>query len=301
MHHEILRSGRPGELWFEINGNRRRVPPQQRTLWSTNHLRLGCARNFVDLCRRNGSVHRPKRTGGLIFGTTDRIDVMTHPLTHIKAIAIDLDGTLLDTIPDLCGAVNLTLAELQLPELPLDLVKTFVGKGLMAHVGKSLRYAMGRDANDAELAHALALYRLHYAEHIADRTTLYSGVIEGLAAFRARDFSLSVVTNKWTSYTHQLLEHFRLASFFDHVVCGDTLTTNKPDPGMMFYSAGRFGVHPREMLMIGDSGNDSRAAQAAGAPVVLMSYGYSEGENLADLRANAIVSTFTDIPALLDL
>jgi phosphoglycolate phosphatase len=69
---------------------------------------------------------------------------------------------------------------------------------------------------------------------------------------------------------------------------------------MIFYSAGQHRVHPREMLMIGDSGNDSRAAQAAGSPVVLMSYGYSEGENLVDLRADAIVSTFTDIPALLD-
>ena len=77
----------------------------------------------------------------------------------IKAIAIDLDGTLLDTIPDLCGAVNLTLTELKLPELPLDLMKTFVGKGLMAHVGKSLRYALNREATEAELAEALVLYR----------------------------------------------------------------------------------------------------------------------------------------------
>jgi len=221
-------------------------------------------------------------------------------MSNVRAVAIDLDGTLLDTIPDLCGAVNLTLAEMKLPELPLDLVKTFVGKGLMAHVGKSLRYVLNRDATEAEMTQALALYRKHYAEHIADRTTLYPGVLEGLEAFRARDLSLSVVTNKWTSYTHQLLEHFRLTAYFDHVVCGDTLSTNKPDPGMMFYSAGNHGVHPREMLMVGDSGNDSRAAQAAGSPVVLLTYGYSEGEHLPDLRANAIVSTFTDIPALLD-
>lgn len=221
-------------------------------------------------------------------------------MSNVRAVAIDLDGTLLDTIPDLCGAVNLTLAEMKLPELPLDLVKTFVGKGLMAHVGKSLRYVLNRDATEAEMTQALSLYRKHYAEHIADHTTIYPGVLEGLEAFRARDLSLSVVTNKWTSYTNQLLEHFRLTPYFDHVVCGDTLSTNKPDPGMMFYSAGNHGVHPREMLMIGDSGNDSRAAQAAGSPVVLLTYGYSEGEHLPDLRANAIVSTFTDIPALLD-
>lgn len=220
-------------------------------------------------------------------------------MANVRAVAIDLDGTLLDTIPDLCGAVNLTLAEMKLPQLPLDLVKTFVGKGLMAHVGKSLRYVLERDPTETELAQAVALYRKNYAEHIADATTIYPGVIDGLEAFRARGLKLSVVTNKWTSYSETLLEHFRLKPYFDHLVGGDTLTTGKPDPGMLFYSAGRLGVHPREMLMIGDSGNDTRAAQAAGSPVVLMTYGYSEGENLHDLRANAIVSTFTDIPALL--
>lgn len=220
-------------------------------------------------------------------------------MANVRAVAIDLDGTLLDTIPDLCGAVNLTLAEMKLPQLPLDLVKTFVGKGLMAHVGKSLSYVLERDPTETELAQAVALYRKNYAEHIADATTIYPGVIDGLEAFRARGLRLSVVTNKWTSYSETLLEHFRLTPYFDHLVGGDTLTTGKPDPGMLFYSAGRLGVHPREMLMIGDSGNDTRAAQAAGSPVVLMTYGYSEGENLHDLHANAIVSTFTDIPALL--
>jgi phosphoglycolate phosphatase len=218
----------------------------------------------------------------------------------IRAIAIDLDGTLLDTIPDLCGAVNRVLADLRFAPLPIDLVKTFVGKGLGEHMRKSLRAAMGREPDPAEKAHAMDLYRAHYASHIADHTTIYPGVVEGLDAFKARGLRLSVVTNKWTTNTETLLAHFNIDTYFDHIVCGDTLATNKPDPGMMFFSAGRHDVHPREMLMIGDSGNDSRSAQAAGAPVILMNYGYSEGENLADLRANAIVSTFTVIPALFD-
>lgn len=220
-------------------------------------------------------------------------------IPDIRAVAIDLDGTLLDTIPDLCGAVNRVLAELSLPQLPVELVKTYVGKGLGEHMRKSLRNVMGRDPDDAEKAHAMTLYRKHYAAHIADHTTIYPGVVEGLDAFRARGLSLSVVTNKWQSYSQTLLDHFGLTRYFDHIVCGDTLTTSKPDPGMMFYSAGQHEVHPRQMLMIGDSGNDTRAAQAAGSPVVLLTYGYSEGEHLPDLRANAIVDTFTDIPALL--
>jgi phosphoglycolate phosphatase len=218
----------------------------------------------------------------------------------IRAIAIDLDGTLLDTIADLCGSVNRVLADLKLAPLPLDLVKTFVGKGLGEHMRKSLRVALGREPDAAEKAQAMDLYRTHYAANLVNQTSLYAGVIEGLDAFAARGLPMSVVTNKWAANTQSLLDHFRLSAYFDHVVCGDTLTTNKPDSGMMFYSAGNHNVHPRELLMIGDSGNDSRAAQAAGSPVVLMTYGYSEGESLADLRANAIVSTFTDIPALLD-
>ncbi len=221
-------------------------------------------------------------------------------LPPIRAIAIDLDGTLLDTIPDLCSAVNRVLADLQLAALPIELVKTFVGKGLGEHMRKSLRTAMGREPDAAEQSHAMALYSAHYAAHIADHTTIYPGVVDGLDAFQSRGLPMSVLTNKRTANTVNLLAHFHIDGYFDHVVCGDTLTTNKPDPGMMFYSAGRFGVHPREMLMIGDSGNDSLAAQAAGAPVVLVSYGYSEGVDVADLRANAIVSTFTAIPALLD-
>jgi phosphoglycolate phosphatase len=220
-------------------------------------------------------------------------------LHGIEAIAIDLDGTLLDTIPDLCGAVNLTLRELNLRELPVELVKTFVGKGLGEHMRKSLREVLQREPSDDEKQHAMTLYRRHYAANLVNETTIYEGVLETLDAFKARALPMAVVTNKWTSYTEDLLAHFNLRSYFDHVVCGDTLTTNKPDPGMMFFAAGRMGVHPREMLMIGDSGNDSRSAQAAGSPVVLLTYGYSEGEKLIDLHANAIVDTFRDIPALL--
>ena len=225
---------------------------------------------------------------------------MTIAISGVRAIAIDLDGTLLDTIPDLCSAVNRTLAELGFAELSLQVIQSFVGKGLGEHMRKSLLTVLTREPTADEKAHAIALYKKHYAAHIADQTRIYPGVVEGLDLFKARGLRMSVVTNKWTVYTETLLAYFKLAPYFDHLVCGDTLTTGKPDPGMMFYSAGRFGVHPREMLIIGDSGNDSRAAQAAGSPVVLMTYGYSEAENVVDLHANAIVGTFTDIPALLD-
>jgi phosphoglycolate phosphatase len=224
---------------------------------------------------------------------------MTAQIQNIRAIAIDLDGTLLDTIPDLAGAVNRVLIELKYPTLDLDLVKSFVGGGLGEHMRKSLRTVIKREPTEEEKIDAMARYRRHYAEHIADETAMYPGVVEGLEAFKARGLALSVVTNKWSSYTVALLRHFDLAKYFHHVVSGETLAHNKPHPAMIYWSAGKHGVHPAEMLMLGDSGNDSRSAQAAGSPVVLLDYGYSEGEALHDLRPNAIVSTFTDIPALL--
>jgi phosphoglycolate phosphatase len=225
------------------------------------------------------------------------VDILS--LHCVKALAIDLDGTLLDTIGDLCGAVNLTLHELGHRQLSIDLVKTFVGKGLGEHMRKSLREVLAREPSNDEKLHAMSLYRKHYAANLVNATTVYDGVIDALDHFKTRGLPMAVVTNKWTSYTEALLAHFKLRHYFEAVVCGDTLTTNKPDPGMMFFTAGRLGVHPRDMLMIGDSGNDSRAAQAAGSPVVLLSYGYCEGERLHDLQADAIVDTFTAIPPLL--
>ena len=151
---------------------------------------------------------------------------MTTAILGIRAVAIDLDGTLLDTIPDLCGAVNLVLADLNFAPLPIDLVKTFVGKGLGEHMRKSLRAAMGREADDGEKARAMSLYKKHYAAHVADQTTIYPGVVEGLDTFKSRGLPMSVVTNKWATNTETLLAHFGLSGYFDHIACGDPFTTN---------------------------------------------------------------------------
>ena len=111
---------------------------------------------------------------------------MTNAIPGIRAIAIDLDGTLLDTIPDLCSAVNRALTELGFAELPLQLVKSFVGKGLGEHMRKSLLTVLKREPTDDERAHAMSLYKKHYAAHIADHTKIYPGVVEGLDLFKAR-------------------------------------------------------------------------------------------------------------------
>lgn len=218
----------------------------------------------------------------------------------VKAVMIDLDGTLLDTVTDLAVAVNLMLGKLGCAPLDQAQVRTFVGKGIPHLVKRSLAGALSGETEGALFERALPLYLDCYASVNGKHTTLYPGVREGLDALQSAGFPLACVTNKSERFTLPLLAQMRLADYFSIVIAGDTLPRKKPDPLPLTHTCRHFGIAPREMLMIGDSGNDSRSAQAAGSPVVLMTYGYSEGENVADLRANAIVSTFTVIPALLD-
>jgi phosphoglycolate phosphatase len=125
------------------------------------------------------SVTRAARSGQTLE-TSEKIRRMKAFASPIRAIAIDLDGTLLDTIPDLCGAVNLVLADLNFASLPIEVVRTFVGKGLGEHMRKSLHTAMGREPNEVEKAHAMDLYRAHYAAHIADPRRFTLALSKGL-------------------------------------------------------------------------------------------------------------------------
>lgn len=220
-------------------------------------------------------------------------------LSDIRAIAIDLDGTLLDTIGDLSGAANRTLAAMGLQEIPIERLKTFVGKGKAMHVRRSLAASLGREATDVEIVRAIAIYEREYFAHIDDTTRPYPGVIEGIAALRAQGFPLACVTNKARAFTLKLLERQQMLSDFELVVAGDDLARSKPDPLMITHTAQTFNIPAAQLLMIGDSGNDAEAARAAGAPVVLMSYGYTEGTPIAEISCDGIFNSFAEIVELL--
>jgi phosphoglycolate phosphatase len=224
---------------------------------------------------------------------------MSIDFKHIRAIAIDLDGTLLDTINDLSGAANRTLRALGLAEIPLERLRTFVGKGKAMHVRRSLAASMGREASEVELAQAMEIYEREYFAHIDDTTRPYAGVREGLDAMKAKGFPLACVTNKARAFTLKLLERQALLADFDFVLGGDELARSKPDPLMLTHTAERLFVPTPQLLMIGDSGNDAHAARAAGCPIVLMNYGYTEGEPLASIPNDGIFSSFVEIAAQL--
>jgi phosphoglycolate phosphatase len=210
-----------------------------------------------------------------------------------KAILFDLDGTLLDTIADLTEAANLMLAELGRPGLSQACVLSFVGRGVNDLIYRCL--AESGEPSVAETGTAHEIFRRHYARVNGQTTRPYPGIPELLAALAVRHLKMAVVTNKSTAFTLPLLQQFDFTRHFGAIVCGDTLPVKKPDPAMIHHACGLLGAKPEESLMIGDSINDSLAARAAGVPVLLVRYGYSEGMPVDTIDCDGLLSSARQI------
>jgi phosphoglycolate phosphatase len=216
----------------------------------------------------------------------------------VKAVTIDLDGTLLDTIPDLACAANMMLVKLGRAELDPSVIRTFVGKGIENLVQRTLAASFDK-AGCAQLGQrGLALFEGCYTEVNGRQTTIYAGVKQGLDRLRGQGIPLACVTNKSARYTLPLLDMLGLARYFEQVVAGDALAFKKPHPAQLLHAAGKFGISPGDMLMIGDSLNDAQAARAAGCPVICVTYGYNEGHDVRELDADALVETLDEAAAL---
>lgn len=223
---------------------------------------------------------------------------LTFPL-RVKAVMIDLDGTLVDSIPDLAAAANGMLREMGRAELGVDVIRTFVGKGIPNLVARSLTGSLDGSVAPEVLERAMPIYERYYTEFNGRHSTVYPGVVEGLDALRAARFPLACVTNKSGRFTLALLECVGLARYFDEVVAGDTLPQKKPDPAPLLHACRKLGVQPREMLLIGDSVNDVQAARAAGCPVFCVPYGYNEGRDVRELDVDAIVTSLDEAAGLI--
>lgn len=230
----------------------------------------------------------------------------THPASRgtrrfaARAVILDLDGTLLDTATDLAAGVNAMLAELGRPEVPVERVASYVGKGAEVLVHRALTGDPHGRA-DAELhKRAMRSFGAHYARENGLRARPYPGVVDGLRAMRASGLRMAVVTNKPGAFTGPLLERTGLAGYFECVVAGDTLATKKPHPGPMLHVCERFGVAPAQVVAIGDSQNDAQAARAAGVAVMAVPYGYSEGIDVRTLDVDAIVESLLLAAQLID-
>lgn len=218
---------------------------------------------------------------------------------RVKAVMIDLDGTLADTIPDLAAAANRMLGELGRPTLDVERIRTFVGKGIPKLVERTLADSFGDVVPAGLMAQALPLYERCYADVNGRHSEVYPGVSEGLQALRGMQLPMACVTNKSGRFTTPLLDQLGLAGYFDQVIAGDTLPQMKPDPAQLIHACRGFNIAPREMLMIGDSGNDAEAARAAGCPVFCVTYGYNEGRDVRELDVDAIVPSLIEAARLI--
>jgi phosphoglycolate phosphatase len=218
----------------------------------------------------------------------------------VRAVVIDLDGTLLDSAPDLGRAANRMLAEVRLPALELDVIKSFIGNGITNLVKRSLSTASGETPSEDYFAHALDIFSRHYEDNLSHDTQPYPGVVEGIAMMRDAGIRLGCVTNKAERFTSPLLQETGLSQFFDLTICGDTLPEKKPHPLPLLHACNHFGVSPNELLMIGDSANDTETARRAGCPVFCVSYGYSGGRDVAEFKPDAIVESLVEAARLIE-
>jgi phosphoglycolate phosphatase len=241
---------------------------------------------------------------------------------RFSAVLFDLDGTLLNTIEDLADAANGMLADMKLPQLPVDTVQGYVGKGTGYLVSQCIGHAqsivaghtppppsqrpalsaqqpfptpvrpgLANTDNQALVQHGLQLFADHYRRCSGRKTVLYPGVLEGLEAFRGQGMKMAIVTNKPTEFTPPLLQRAGIAGFFEQVVCGDTCEQKKPHPMPFLHACAQLRVSPQQALAIGDSVNDAQAAQAAGITVLAVPYGYNGGRDVRDFKVDDIVTS----------
>jgi phosphoglycolate phosphatase len=223
---------------------------------------------------------------------------MNFPI-NIKAVVIDLDGTLLNTAPDLARAAELMMADLGKPCPSLETIQTYIGNGVSRLVKRVLTGDMEAEP-DAELfARALPIYQKHYGAHVSDQSRPFPGVVEGLQAFKSMGLHVAVITNKAEQFTVPLLKDTGLFDYFELILSGDTLPRRKPDPLPLQHACKVFGVQPGELLLIGDSLNDTQAARAAGCPVFCVPYGYNRGRPVAELDLDAVVPSLAEAARLL--
>lgn len=215
-------------------------------------------------------------------------------------ILIDVDGTLVDSVPDLAWCVDEMMQQLDMPTHGEAKVRNWVGNGVERLVRRALIGRLEGEPDAALFEKAYPIFLELYAENTSKRSLLYPGVVEGLDYLRAADYKLGCVTNKAARFTEPLLRDLGVADYFAIIVSGDTLPQSKPDPAPLLHAAEFFGVKPAQSLMVGDSVSDVKAARAAGFQIVCMSYGYNHGEDIRDAGPDAVIDTLTEIRSLLE-
>ncbi len=215
-------------------------------------------------------------------------------------ILIDVDGTLVDSVPDLAFCVDAMMDALGMPRHGEVKVRDWVGNGVERLVRRALVGQLDGEPDEVLFQRAYPIFLDLYAANTSLRSRLYPGIREGLDYLKACGYRLGSVTNKAERFTVPLLKDLGVYDDFELVVSGDTLPQKKPDPAPLLFAATWFGVQPRDALMVGDSVSDVRAARAAGFQIVCMSYGYNHGEDIRLHHPDAVMDSLIEIRGLLE-
>lgn len=210
-------------------------------------------------------------------------------------IVFDLDGTLIDTAPDLIDTLNLVFAREGLPPVAYETARSLIGGGARAMIARGIE-ADGRAVTPAKLELMFTDFIAHYSAHIADRSQPFPGLIDALDALAARGCRFAVCTNKLERLSILLLEKLKLADRFEAICGQDTFSVQKPDPEILRRTIAAAGGSLPQAIMIGDSVTDIHTARAAGIPVIAVDFGYSE-RPVSQFGPDRVISHFAQLPA----
>jgi phosphoglycolate phosphatase len=222
------------------------------------------------------------------------------PLKKPEMILIDVDGTMVDSVPDLAYCVDEMLRQLDMPVRGEDRVRQWVGNGVERLVERALADDLDGYPDEALKARAYPIFLELYADNTCKRSMLYPGVRDGLDYLVRAGYKLGCVTNKDEAFTVPLLKELGIYDKFAIVISGDTLPKKKPDPAPLLHATEFFGVTPAQSTMIGDSVSDVKAARAAGFQIICMTYGYNHGKNIADAKPDALIDSMVELESLLE-
>lgn len=210
-------------------------------------------------------------------------------------IIFDLDGTLIDSVPDLADGVDKMLAHFDKPPAGTDNVRTWVGNGSVKLVERALVWA---DLSLDNLHHAHEIFLKEYAT-CQGKTVAYDGVTDGLNRLIEQGFTLALCTNKPVQFLPDILNNMGWADKFACIIGGDSLPTKKPDPAPLLHICDTLGVDKSQAVMVGDSKNDIAAGQNAGITTLALTHGYNYGKPIADSRPDGVFDNFNDLVAFL--
>ena len=223
---------------------------------------------------------------------------VTFPLS-VKMVMIDLDGTLVDTAPDIAACANRMLHDLARGGWDESRIRTWIGNGVPRLVKRALTGEMDGEPENTLYERALERFWQHYRENVSELSRPFAGVVDGLRQLAAAGFELVCITTKAEAFTLPLLKDLGLHGWFKLVLSGDSLPKQKPDPLPLLHACRHFGITPDQGVRVGDSSNDVLAARAAGMPVICVTYGYNHGHDIRETHPDAVVSSLADVPQYL--